>query len=137
MCATLVSRVPSTPENSLDVISSPVEGKKHFRALNSTIDAELAAQYTFHYVHETDRENETCSLPHEQAGSIIPVSFCGWHNPGRELSLFGCPPITNVTTPSNCMLNWIKIPPFAAEPDTVERNGSASIKSKATSIRAK
>lgn len=137
MCATLVSRVPSSSENSLDTTSSPVEGKKNFRALNRTIDAELAAQYTFHYVSETDIENKTRSLPHEQVGRIIPVSFCGWHNPGRELSLFGCPPITNVTTPSNCMLNWIKIPPFAAEPDIGERDGSVSIKSKGTSIRAK
>jgi hypothetical protein len=137
MCATLVSRVPSTPDSSLDQISSPREVKKNFHAFNSAIDAELAAQYTFHYLSEVDSEDQTRSLQHEELGGMIPVSFCGWHNPRRELSLFGCPPITNVTIPSNCMLNWIKIPPFATETDTREKEGSASIRSKAMPIKSK
>jgi hypothetical protein len=137
MCATLVSRVPFTPESSLDQISSPRQGKKSLRAFNSTIDAELAAQYTFHYISATDSEDQKRSLQHEELGGMIPVAFCGWHNPRRELSFFGCPPITNVPIPSNCMLNWIKIPPFATETDTREREGSSSIKSKAMPFKSK
>eukprot|EP00581_Thalassiosira_minuscula_P020083 CAMPEP_0183718262 /NCGR_PEP_ID=MMETSP0737-20130205/11572_1 /TAXON_ID=385413 /ORGANISM="Thalassiosira miniscula, Strain CCMP1093" /LENGTH=958 /DNA_ID=CAMNT_0025947793 /DNA_START=543 /DNA_END=3419 /DNA_ORIENTATION=+ len=53
-------------------------------------DKNLCKEYTLQLVQLT--RNLASSASEEEQTTIIPVSFCGIHNPQREDYLYGCPP---------------------------------------------
>lgn len=115
MCATLISRVTTLPEASAGERKKSLSLESNARqSCNNAMDAELAAQFTFHFLRGIREETTIQSPGGKDPDSIIPVAFCGWHNPQRAPSLFGCPPFISGIQP-NHMLNWIKIPPCLTE----------------------
>eukprot|EP00978_Attheya_sp_CCMP212_P008726 scaffold20492_cov56-Attheya_sp.AAC.3 len=54
-------------------------------------DFKLCSEYTLDILELSSMEGTFGSLPGENKSRLVPVSFCGLHNPKRERSLFGCP----------------------------------------------
>jgi len=55
-------------------------------------DAELCNQYTLQLMKVSRTAGGFGSIPGMSKSTIVPVAFCGLHNPKRDPSLYGCPP---------------------------------------------
>ena len=55
---------------------------------NEDADLEIASRPSLHFC-ETGIKNPI------SANEVLPVAFCGWHNPSRNRSLYGFPPVPN------------------------------------------
>ncbi|KAL7536725.1 hypothetical protein ACHAXR_011212 [Thalassiosira sp. AJA248-18] len=68
------------------------EEKKSDDNHNIEADKKLCKEYTLQLVQLTRTEGAVDSAGEDDKSTIIPVAFCGIHNPQREDSFFGCLP---------------------------------------------
>ena len=79
MCALLASKIATSEAMENELPSDQLE------RIN-VLDSQLCKHYTLTIMKCTVKETE------EPITKVLPVAFCGFHNPGRETSLFGCYP---------------------------------------------
>ena len=101
MCALISSRInfgdqgnsASTSERQNSTEQAIEEKKSDEDDEHITADKKLCNKYTLQLVKLTQTEG-TCSQTNSQAAksTIIPVAFCGLHNPNRESAFYGRPP---------------------------------------------
>lgn len=84
-CALLVTHLRVTKHN-LNIPGDFKEEKKK--------DIELCQEYTLSLTQIRRVENVRSAINRtvQEKSYIIPVAFCGFHNPSREDSFYGCPP---------------------------------------------
>lgn len=83
------------------------EVTKHLKEIANE-DKELAREFTLQLLKVSRNEGSFGScFEGTKKTSIVPVAFCGLHNPKRERTLFGCPPMS-----SNALSSTMHIPNF-------------------------
>ena len=99
MCALLVSKLRAESSN-LDSLKIVDDDKFKDLSLRETEelkklcqnDLKLCQQYSLDIVELKRYEGTFGSIRGKMKSCLIPVAFCGLHNPNRDKSLFGCPP---------------------------------------------
>jgi len=87
MCATLISKL-RTPEFA----ATADDKQKNAESEKMKRDKKLCQEYTLDLLEVSRKVGETRSQPGIEKKCIVPVGFCGIHNPKRDASFYGCPP---------------------------------------------
>lgn len=80
MCAMLVSKLRSRGSRPQEKIDSLEQ------------DEELCHQYTFELAEVKQKEGQKGKDTGFEKTYTVPIAFCGFHNPNRDPSFYGCPP---------------------------------------------
>lgn len=86
MCATLVTRFIVETQ---DVKYEGKSRNEHNLNRKKRIDLDLCHRYTLEMIETTREEGCYGSIPGGEKVNIIPLAFCGIHNPKREPSFYG------------------------------------------------
>jgi len=92
MCATLVTRLMVETQ---DVKDEEKSRNDHNLSHKKRIDLDLCQRYTLEVIEVTREEGLYGSLSGTEKSCVIPVGFCGIHNPNREPSFYGSHPAGN------------------------------------------
>ena len=79
MCATLATRLRVGGET----VSNDILDRKKL------VDMELCQRYTLNVIELTRIEGSLGNLPGGERSSILPLGFCGIHNPERDPAFYG------------------------------------------------
>lgn len=85
MCALLATKLEQETTSYPEQVSSDLESCK-------ARDAQHCRQYNLSFVNCSRIEGSSGSMPGTAKSDLLPVGFCGLHNPKRERSFYGCPP---------------------------------------------